>query len=75
MEVDFADDDLDRLETDSKASAQHGQNVDRAFRKIMQAIRAAADLRDLQAIRGLRFERLQGKRGHQCSLRRNKQCA
>ena len=73
MEVDFADDDLDRLEVDARASAQHGQNVDRAFRKVMQAIRAASDVRDLQASRGLRFERLQGKRAHQCSLRLNKQ--
>jgi proteic killer suppression protein len=73
MEVDFADDDLDRLETDPRASAKHGQQIDRAFRKVVQAIRAAADVRDLRAVRGLGFERLQGKRSHQCALRLNKQ--
>jgi toxin HigB-1 len=73
MEVDFADDDLDRLETDPRTSAGRGQNVDRGFRKVMQAIRAAADTRDLHAVRALRLERLKGKRDHQWSLRLNKQ--
>ena len=73
MEVDFADEDLDRLETDPRATARHGQNVDRAYRKALQAIRAAADSRDLYAIRGLRLERLKGKRSHQCSMRLNDQ--
>ena len=50
-----------------------GQQIDRAFRKVVQAIRAAADVRDLRAVRGLGFERLQGKRSHQCALRLNKQ--
>lgn len=45
----------------------------RGFRKAMQAIRAAHDERDLYASRGLRFERLDGKRKHQHSLRINKQ--
>jgi len=73
MEPDFADDDLDRLETDPRASAGHGQNVDRAFRKVMQAIRMAFDMRDLRATRSLNLERLKGKRNHQWSLRLNKQ--
>ena len=73
MEVDFEDDDLDRLETDPRATAGHGQHVDRAFRKVLQAIRSAVDTRDIYAIRGLHFERLQGQRSHQHSLRLNKQ--
>lgn len=73
MEVDFADDDLDRLETDARATAGHGQPVDRAFRKVVQAIRNADDTRDLLAVRALRLERLKGKRDHQWSMRLNNQ--
>jgi proteic killer suppression protein len=39
----------------------------------MQAIRAAHDERDLYQSRGLGFEKLKGKRSHQCSVRLNKQ--
>lgn len=35
----------------------------------MQAIRAASDERDLYQLKGIRFEKLQGKRGGQHSLR------
>ena len=45
----------------------------RGFRKVMQAIRSAEDERDLYGSRGLRFEKLEGKRKHQRSLRINKQ--
>ena len=73
MKVIFAAFDLDHLETELRESAGHGQNVDRAFRKVMQAIRMAVDIRDLAAIRALRLERLKGKRRHQWSLRLNDQ--
>jgi proteic killer suppression protein len=73
MDPEFADDDLDRLETDPKFSGDHPQAVVRGFRKAMQAIRAATDLRDLYATRGFRMERLQGKRQHQHSMRLNDQ--
>lgn len=73
MEVEFGDDDLDRLETDPRATAGHGQNIDRAFRKVIQAIRNADDTRDLLAVRALRLERLKGKRDHQWSMRLNNQ--
>jgi toxin HigB-1 len=39
----------------------------------MQAIRAANDERDLAAVRGNRFEKLQGSRSHQYSIRLNDQ--
>lgn len=73
MEADFDPDDLDRLETDPSFTGGHGPEVVRGFRKAMQAIRAAHDERDLYASRGLRLERLQGKRSHQHSLRINRQ--
>lgn len=72
MEIEFADPDLDRLETDPRFSAGLSPAIVRGFRKAMMAIRAAYDERDL--IRGgLRFEKLKGKRAHQCSVRLNKQ--
>lgn len=73
MEVEFDDPSLDTLETDPTAGAGWGQAVVRGFRKVMQAIRAAADERDLYALRGLRFEKLKGDRQCQHSLRINDQ--
>lgn len=73
MEVEFADANLERLEVDPKFSAGFASAIVRGFRKAMQAIRAAHDERDLHASRGLGFEKLKGRRAHQCSLRLNKQ--
>jgi toxin HigB-1 len=73
MEVEFDNDDLDRLEVEADYSAGFGQAVVRGYRKVMQAVRAAADERDLYALRGLRFEKLKGQRKHQHSLRINNQ--
>lgn len=73
MEVEFADDSLDRLEVDPRFTAGFAPNIIRGFRKAMQAIRAAANERDLYASKGLRMEKLQGKRAHQHSMRINDQ--
>lgn len=73
MEVDFDDPDLDRLEVDATFDAGFAPAVVRGFRKVMQAIRAAPDERDLYRLKGLRFEKLKGKRRHQHSLRINDQ--
>jgi proteic killer suppression protein len=73
MEVDFDSDDLDKLEVEAAFTGGFGPEIVRGFRKVMQAIRAAHDERDLYAARGLRFEKLEGKRKHQHSLRINKQ--
>ena len=73
MQVEFDDPDLDRLETDPDFTAGRGSDIVRGYRKVLQAIRAATDERTLYALRGLRFEKLKGKRKHQHSLRINKQ--
>ncbi len=73
MRVEFDDPDLDRLETDPDFTASRGPEVVRGYRKVMQSIRAAPDERTLYALRGLRFEKLKGKRRNQHSLRINKQ--
>jgi len=71
MEVEFADEELDRLEVEARFTGGHSQAVVKGFRKALQAIRAAHDERDLYAARGLRFEKLKGVRAHQASVRLN----
>jgi len=73
MDVEFADDDLDRLETDVRFTGGFGPDVVKGFRKAMQVIRAAPDERDFYALKGLHFEKLAGDRAHQRSIRLNKQ--
>ncbi len=71
--MEFEDPDLEKLERDPRSTLGKGDAVDNGFRKVMQVIRSARDERDLGAMRSLRFEKLKGKRSHQCSLRINKQ--
>jgi toxin HigB-1 len=73
MEIEYRNPDLDRLETEVDFTAGFAGEIVRGFRKRIQAIRAAVDERDLYAIRGNRFEKLQGKRAHQHSMRLNDQ--
>lgn len=73
MEVEFADEDLDRLELDLQFTAGFGREIVRGFRKAMQAIRAAPDEREFYSLKGLHFEKLEGARAHQRSMRLNKQ--
>jgi len=72
LDVEFSDDELDRLETDRAFTAGFGPDVVRGFRKAMNAIRAAVDVRDLYR-GGLRMEKLKGQRQHQHSIRLNGQ--
>lgn len=69
MDVQFVDSDLDRLEVDPGFNAGHSRQVVRAFRKTMGIIRAAVDERAFYAFRGLRYEKLKGRRSHQHSMR------
>jgi toxin HigB-1 len=73
VEVEFADDDLDRLEADRKFTEGFGPDIVKAFRKAMQAIRSAVDERDFYNLKSLHFEKLEGARAHQRSIRINKQ--
>ena len=72
MEVEFEDEDLDRLERESDFTASFGRDVVRGYRKAMGAIRAAVDARDLYN-GGLRTEKLKGARSHEHAIRINKQ--
>lgn len=73
MEVEFDDDDLDRLETDASFTAGFAQEVVRAYRKRMQQIRAFRDERDFMALKSLHYEKLKGGRAGQHSVRLNLQ--
>lgn len=72
MEVQFR---TSRLAEMEKAAAGAGlpPEVVKAYRKRLLAIRAALDERDIYAIKSNRFEKLQGDRAHQHSLRLNDQ--
>ncbi len=73
MEVRFVNADLERLETDPEFNGGFSREIVRAYRKVMQIIRSAADERDLYAMRSLHFEKLKGDRAGQRSLRLNDQ--
>ena len=73
MEVNYHDGDLERLEFDPRFTANLSQALVKAFRKKMQAIRAASDERDLYRQRSNNFEELHGKRRGQFSIRLNDQ--
>ena len=72
LRVEFADDDLKRLERDRNFSAGLAVEIVRGFRKAMMSIRAAEDTRDLYR-GGLRTEKLKGPRSHHHSIRLNGQ--
>jgi toxin HigB-1 len=73
MEVNFRDTSLDKLETDAAETGGHSVAVVAAFRRRMQAIRAAVDERAFYAMKSLHFEKLKGSRDHQHSMRLNDQ--
>ena len=73
MDVDFEDASLRRLEADPRFTADLDAAVVKAFRKRMQFIRAAVDERAFRAKNSLHYEKLQGDRAGQCSMRLNDQ--
>ena len=72
MEVRFADDVLDRLETDP-SDGSFSQAVVKAFRKRMQLIRAASTTQTFYALKSLHFEKLKGDLSDSYSMRLNDQ--
>ncbi len=73
MDIRFVDHDLERLEVDSSHTAGLSGPLVKAFRKKVWQLRAATDERDLRGARALRFEKLDGSRQHQYSIRLNDQ--
>jgi proteic killer suppression protein len=64
---------LEQLYTTEAGARKYPPAVVDAFFEAMAAIDAAADERDLRALRGFHFEALKGKRTGQHSMRLNKQ--
>lgn len=73
MDVDFEDASLRRLEADPGFTAGFDAAIVKAFRKRMQLIRAAVDERAFYAMKSLHYEKLQGDRAGQHSMRLNDQ--
>ena len=73
MDIEFSDAYLDRLESDAAFDGKLAQAIVRMYRKRMQQIRAARDERDFYALKSLHFEKLQGQRSHQHSMKINDQ--
>lgn len=71
MQVEFQDEDLDRLETDATFTAGQQPEIVRMYRRRLQAIRDAVDERDLYVFASWRFKKLKGDRSHQRSIRLN----
>ena len=73
MNIEFLDEALDRLEVDREFSGGYARELVAAYRRKLQAMRAAVDERDLYAHSSWRFKKLKGDRSHQRSIRLNDQ--
>lgn len=73
MRIEFDDPNLERLWTDRAFTGGHAPAVVKGFRKAVNAIHAAADERDLLALRGLNFHRLRDDRDGQYAMKVNDQ--
>ncbi len=71
MRILFGTNELERLWTEPDAPSAFPVEIAKAYRKRIQIIQAAVDERDLYAIKSNHFEKLQGDRAHQRSLRLN----
>lgn len=73
MDVTFASDEFDRLETDPSSGRELPDAVVKMYRRRLQVIRGALDERDFYNLKSLHYEKLKGKRQHQRSMRLNAQ--
>lgn len=73
MEYSFKDANLERLFEDQKFTNGLAEGIIKAFRKRVQQVIAAPDERLFYKLGGIRFEKLQGDRSHQYSMRLNDQ--
>jgi proteic killer suppression protein len=71
MNVKHLDAALERLERDASFRGGYDHKLVKAFRKTMAILRAAVGERTFYALKGLHYEKLQGKRSHARSMRLN----
>lgn len=74
MEVQYVDDDLERLATDRDYKPKGlSKELVSAYRRRIAQLQAAIDERVLRALKSLHFEKLKGDRSHQHSIKINDQ--
>ena len=71
MDIEFENDDLEKLECDATFDGGFERGVIKIFRKRIQLIRSALDERDFYALKSLHFEKLKGDRAGSYSMRLN----
>ncbi|MEZ4658874.1 MAG: type II toxin-antitoxin system RelE/ParE family toxin [Caldilineaceae bacterium] len=69
----FKNRDIELLYTERKNAHRYPAEAIKGFFKVISIIKNARDERDLMALRSLNYEALKGNRGHQNSLRLNRQ--
>ena len=73
MDVHFKNAVLEKVEADATFNGGLSKAIVKAFRKRMQQIRSAADERLFYKLKSLHFEKLEGDRQHQHSMKLNDQ--
>lgn len=73
MDIEFADEQLERLGSDPQDAGGFPPGIAKAFRRRLWFIANATGVADLYALRGARFEKLRGDRAGQYSMRLNDQ--
>jgi len=73
VEICYSSDDLENLATDPRFKTKLAAAIVKAYRRRIQQVIAATDERDFYALKSLHYEKLEGKRKHQRSMRLNKQ--
>lgn len=73
MDIEFNNNNLEKLESDATFDGGFERGVIKAFRKRTQLIRSALDERDFYALKSLHFEKLKGDRAGYFSMRLNDQ--
>lgn len=71
MKICYENSELEKLATDARYKANFAPAIVKAFRRRVQQIEAATDERDFYALKSLHYEKLEGKRKHQRSMRLN----
>lgn len=74
MEVQFADEFHDRLETEPKFFGGFPYSLVTTYRKRLQQLRCVHDERDLYALRSLGFEKINGEANNRFSIRLKNPC-
>jgi len=73
MLVEFRKPELEDMLYDPKYRGSWPAAVVKAYHKVVNWVKQSVSSQDLRGKRSLRFEKLKGKRKHQCSLRLNNQ--